>query len=126
MTQKQEKIDRPGCGDGLLEPVLLDHCRSLDDLGDVRVASEVVEDAESHDPQAMLRSKVLMGLADVIPRPSSRVQGLNVRGQVLVTIKFGEVVKHLVSYLGDVQLVISCISDRVSHRHGTRGYGSHQ
>lgn len=58
MAEEQEEVDGLGCGDSFLEPVLLHHCFGRDDFGDVRVAGEVIEDAEGHDPQSFTRASV--------------------------------------------------------------------
>ena len=49
VSQKNEDVDRLVEVNSSLEPVLLNHGSSGDDLGNVGVASEVIQDAKSHD-----------------------------------------------------------------------------
>lgn len=106
VAKEDEDVDVLG-GDGVLKPLLLYHCGALDDLGRVRVAREVIEDAKGHDAEAVLGGEVLVGGTNVLILPGLGVEDLDVGGQVLVAPEALKLVEDLVGHIGNVKLVIS-------------------
>ena len=66
VAQHHKEVNRLVVVDGVFEPLLVDRSVGGDDPGNVRVAGEVIQKAEAHDTETVLRGEVAILLADVL------------------------------------------------------------
>lgn len=73
------------------------------------LTSEVVQNAKSHDSQAMSGCEVFMRLSNVLKGPCIWVDDLDVGSQVLIAPKLAELAESLVCHLANVQFMVSFV-----------------
>ena len=116
VAEDEEEVDGlGGGGDGAEEPGLLHEGFGLDDLGDVRVAGEVVQDAEGHNAQAVRGREVAGLLPDVLELARGVVEDLYVAGEVLGAVVLAELGEGQLGHAGQVELVVADGQHVVGH-----------
>jgi hypothetical protein len=93
--------------DRIDEPRLLDHISRFGDDRSIRVASKVEQHTKSHDSEAFLGLKVSILFTNVLEFASAWVSDLDIAGQVLFPVGFGELIEGLVGNCRDVEFVVA-------------------
>ena len=91
----------------VLEPSLIDHGCCGHDSGDIGIASEVVEDAERHDAQAVVGLEVFVRVADIFELGGVWIENLHIASQVAGAIMAREIVEGLIGDVGHLRYMLA-------------------
>ena len=102
MADEKEQIDRLSVIDGIMEPLLLNHCLRRNDFRSVGIPREIVQYTKRHNPQTVCSGKVSVLIGNVLILATHIIVDLNVGRYVSFSVMFRELSSCQVSDIAQV------------------------